>query len=95
MNMCEQVTGRLLPQPHLQYGKPGSLDTGTRGAWNLEGIKFLKGGEIKGWGIVNFAHKDRVLVPGEQGKHVRVIQGFHAANLIVMSHEEYLDDSSS
>ncbi|GMH35414.1 hypothetical protein BSKO_03282 [Bryopsis sp. KO-2023] len=61
------VTSRLLPQPHLEYKTPGSLDTGTRGAWNLENIKLFKGGEITGWAIVNFANQNQVMVDGEQG----------------------------
>ncbi|GMH42602.1 hypothetical protein BSKO_10521 [Bryopsis sp. KO-2023] len=66
-NRMVELEGRVLPQPHLEYTRPGSLDTGTRGAWNLEGIQFLEGGTIKGWGIVNFEREDRAMGPGESG----------------------------
>lgn len=62
----------MLPQPHLEYTKPGSLDTGNRGQWNLGGIQFLKGGKIIGWGLVSFERQDRVSGPGDSGKQASI-----------------------
>lgn len=42
------------------------MDTGDRGAWNLENVKFLKPGTIRSWSIVSFVSKRISMSEGEQ-----------------------------
>lgn len=62
-----KTNARILPQPHLQYQRPQSMDTGTRGAWNLEGVRFFKPAELRSWAIVNCLDQQMALQRGEQG----------------------------
>lgn len=51
------VKGRILPQPHLEYTRPECMDTGDRGAWNLDNVKFKAPGKIRSWAILSFIDK--------------------------------------
>eukprot|EP00210_Caulerpa_lentillifera_P001708 g1641.t1 len=62
-----KTAARVLPQPHLQYQRPESMDTGTRGSWNLEGVRFFKPAELKSWAIVSCLDRHIALQQGEQG----------------------------
>lgn len=61
------MPGRILPQPHLEYQVPASMDTGDRGAWNLDRVKFFRPKEIHSWAIVSMVDRRISLQPGEQG----------------------------
>lgn len=43
------------------------MNTGERGAWNLENVVFYKGAPIKSWAIVNFTRREMANIQGEQG----------------------------
>jgi hypothetical protein len=36
-----QVTGRLLPPPCLAYGGEKHMNPGSKGAWDLRGVKWV------------------------------------------------------
>lgn len=62
-----KTSARILPQPHLQYQRPASINTGTRGAWNLEGMKFFIPATLKSWAIVSCMEPNQTMQQGEQG----------------------------
>lgn len=80
-----RTNARILPQPHLQYQRPSSMDTGTRGAWNLEGVRFFKPAELRSWAIVNCMDQQAALQRGEQGLPVFIESMMRMFNEMGMS----------
>eukprot|EP00210_Caulerpa_lentillifera_P004611 g4397.t1 len=62
-----RTVARVLPQPHLEYQVPESVDTGTRGSWNLEGMRFYEPATLKSWAIISCMEPHIALQQGEQG----------------------------
>lgn len=62
-----RTNARILPQRHLEYQRPQSINTGTRGAWNLEGVKFYKPGRLNSWTMVSCIEQHVSMQQGKQG----------------------------
>lgn len=57
----------MLPNPHLEYGKPKSINTGNRGSWNLNNVEFFKGAQIGSWAVMDFTGRNMAEENGLNG----------------------------
>lgn len=66
-NQMEKVDARILHQPHLHYQRPGCIDVGTHGSWNLvNGVQFLRSGQIRSWVLVSFVDTNELQVADQE-----------------------------
>lgn len=56
-----------MPGPHLEYNTPKCMNTGERGAWNLENVVFYKGAQIKSWAAIDLTGRNMASIQGETG----------------------------
>ena len=66
-----QLTGRILPAPSIEYenNKVIPINGQDPGKWNQRGVRYVSGGEIKNWAILDLAGLRRDEISG-------VIQSF-------------------
>jgi len=52
------VDARVLPQPVLAYGNPAAFDVGTKGAWNLQNVRFAEGRPLEAWAVCSLMERE-------------------------------------
>ena len=71
------IPARILPSPSVQYGH-GIAHVDDRARWSLQNIKFVQGGRLTSWAVLNIHDRHRSGFNDANGPELRRIVGVFA-----------------